>query len=65
MNKLQKVLFVALGAVLTSAPAMAAIDTTGITAGMDEAKAAVAVVGAAGVLVAVGIKVFRWVRAAL
>lgn len=61
----QRAAAVGLGFALTAGSAMAAIDTTGVTAGIDEAKAAVAVVGAAGLLVVVGVKVYRWIRAAL
>lgn len=50
---------------LTAQVSQAAIDTTGITTAMTDAGAAIALVGAAYVIVKVGIKVFKWVAAAI
>ena len=50
---------------LSATVSQAAIDTTGITTAMTEAGAAIALVGAAYVIVRVGTKVFKWVAAAL
>lgn len=50
---------------LVSQFSQAAIDTTGITSAMTDAGTAIALVGAAYVVVKVGIKVFKWVAAAM
>ena len=41
---------------------MAAIDTTAVTSAMTDAGAAIAVVGAAVLIVYVGIAVFKWLK---
>lgn len=45
--------------------ANAAIDTASVTSSLTDAGAAIAVVGAAVLVVKVGTKVFKWVAAAL
>ena len=45
--------------------AVSAYDVTGVTAAMTDATGQILVVGAAGLLVAVGIKVYKWIRRAL
>lgn len=50
---------------LTAVPASAAIDVSDITAAITEAGTAGATVGAAVVVMIVGIKVFKWLRRAL
>jgi len=50
---------------LSATVSQAAIDTTGITTAMTDAGAAIALVGAAYVVVRVGTKVFKWVAAAM
>lgn len=49
----------------TAMPTWAAIDTAGITAGVAEAATAVGVIGAAVVLVVLGVKVFKWIARSL
>lgn len=48
-----------------ASPAFAAIDTSDVTDALTEAAAAVAVVGAAALVVFVGIKVYKMIRGAL
>ena len=57
----------ALVAAFVAAPmsAMAAIDTTSVTAALTDAGTAAAVVGAAVLVVIVGIKAFKYIRQAL
>lgn len=45
--------------------ANAAVDTTAITTGITDAQTAVATIGAAVVLVVVGIKVYKWIQRSL
>jgi hypothetical protein len=52
-------------ALLSAGVANAAIDTTSITTAMTDASAAIALVGAAYVVVKVGTKVYKWVAAAM
>lgn len=52
-------------AMTASMPTWAAIDTAGITAGVAEAATAVGLIGAAVVLVVLGVKVFKWIARSL
>jgi len=63
--KLIKKLGVAVAAGIASASSFAAIDTSSVTSATSDAAAAVAVVGAAVLTVYVGVKAFKWIRAAL
>lgn len=56
---------VASGAALATGVSQAAIDTTGVTQGMTDAGAAIAVVGAAYLVVKIGIKVWPWIASAM
>lgn len=53
------------GFTVASMSSHAALDTAGITSAVAEAATAVAVIGAAIVLVRVGVKVFKWIASAL
>lgn len=53
------------GALAVVQSAHAAMDTTGVTTALTDAAAAVAVVGGAVLVVYVGIKTFKMIRAAL
>lgn len=64
MNKTNKVLG-GLGFSALTSPAFAVIDTAGITTGVADAATAVAAIGAAVVLVVLGIKVFKWIARSL
>jgi hypothetical protein len=55
----------AAGMSLTAAMAQAAVDTTGLVTEVGTAGTAVAAVGAAVLLVMVGIKVYKWVQRSL
>lgn len=52
-------------ALTAAGSASAAIDTAGVTSAITDAGSAVATVGAAVLVVMVGIKVFKWVARAL
>lgn len=52
-------------ALAVTAPAFDAIDTAGVESAISEAATAVATIGAAVVLVMVGIAVYKWIRRAL
>lgn len=52
----------ALGMSLQAAMAQAAIDTTAVTTAITDAGAAVAVVGAAVLVLTVGIAVYKWLK---
>lgn len=52
-------------AAASSLPAEAAVDVTGVVAEIAGASAPIALIGAAVLLVFVGIKTFKWVRRAL
>lgn len=52
-------------AAAVAAPAFAAIDTTGVETAIGEAATSVATIGAAVILVMVGIAVYKWIRRAL
>lgn len=52
----------AMGFTLASAQAQAAIDTTAVTTAITDAGAAVAVVGAAVLVLTVGIAVYKWLK---
>lgn len=56
---------VAAGLSLSAAMAQAAVDTTTITTGITDASTAVAAIGAAVVLVVLGIKTYKWVTRSL
>jgi len=62
-NKLAAGAAMALG--LASSMAQAAVDTTSITTGVSDAATAVAAIGAAVVLVVLGIKTYKWVTRSL
>lgn len=49
---------------LATAASAAPPDVTAVVAGIGEAATPIAAIGAAGLLVLVGIKVFKWVRRA-
>ena len=63
-NNLKKLAVAAFG-FLAVTSANAAVDTTAITTGITEAQTAVATIGAAVVLVVVGIKVYKWIQRSL
>lgn len=63
-NSVVVAVLAALGSMM-AVPAFAAIDTASITAGITDASTAVGVIGAAVVLIYVGIKVYKWIRGAL
>ncbi len=67
MKKSIKLKLAALAAAATgmSAANAAGIDTSSVTSALTDAGAAVAVVGAAVLVVVVGTKVFKWVARAL
>lgn len=67
MTKLRRVgAAVAVGLMAVAGSASAAgIDTSAVTSALTDAGAAVAVVGAATLVVVVGTKVFKWVARAL
>lgn len=66
MNKFRKYgAAVAVGLMAVAGSASAAIDTAAVTSSLTDAGAAVAVVGAAVLVVIVGTKVFKWVARAL
>ena len=52
-------------ALLASAGAQAAVDTTAITTGITDAATAVGTIGSAAVLVILGIKTYKWVARSL
>ncbi|MDR2838397.1 MAG: major capsid protein [Azonexus sp.] len=54
-----------LGLLAAAATSHAAIDTAAVTASIGEAGTAAAAVGAAVLVMIVGIKVFKWIRAAM
>lgn len=56
---------VASGAALAAGVSQAVIDTTGVTQGMADASAAIAVVGSAYLVVKIGIKVWPWIASAM
>lgn len=53
------------GLLAVSGFANAAVDVTAVTAEIGGASAPIAAIGAASLLIAVGIKVYKWVRRAL
>ena len=61
MNKI----LTGLGIATLSAPAFAVYDVTGVTSGVGDAATAVLAIGAAVVLVVLGVKVFKWIARAL
>ncbi|MBC3878784.1 hypothetical protein H8K38_13300 [Undibacterium sp. FT79W] len=68
MNKLRRfgaVIAVGLMAAGSASAAGTGIDTSAVTSALTDAGAAVAVVGAATLVVVVGTKVFKWVARAL
>jgi len=67
MQTLNKLYVRGLGVALLvgSSAAMAEVDTAGITAGVADAATAVATIGAAVVLVVLGIKVYKWIARSL
>jgi len=56
---------VAYSAALTAGLSQAAVDTAGITSAISDAGTAAGVVGAAVLVMIVGIKVYKWVRGAM
>lgn len=56
---------VAVGAIASVSSAHAAIDTAGITSALTDAGTAAGVVGAAVLIVIVGIKAFKYIRSAM
>lgn len=68
MLKLNRNSFAAVGALaagMFAASANAAIDVTTVTSGITDATTAVGTIGAAVVLVVLGIKAYKWVRSSL
>ena len=65
MNKATKLGLVAMGTLGASMPTWAVYDVTGITTGVSDAVVAVLAIGAAVVLVVLGVKVFKWIARAL
>jgi hypothetical protein len=69
MKRFQTMLFAVLAVAfsLLGAPAQAAtgIDVTAVTTAIGDAAAPIASIGAAVLLVLVGIKVFKWIRRAM
>lgn len=61
MNKI----LTGLGLTVLASPAFAAYDTTAVTSGVADAATAVAAIGAAVVLVVLGVKVFKWIARSL
>lgn len=53
------------GSAVLAGLSQAAVDTTGITSAISDAGAAAATVGAAVLVMIVGIKVYKWVRGAM
>ncbi|GGC57746.1 major capsid protein [Undibacterium terreum] len=64
-NKLKLAVAGAMAVGVSAANAASTIDTSSVTSAMTDASAAVAVVGAAGLVVIVGTKVFKWIARAL
>jgi hypothetical protein len=64
MNLIKK-LAAAAALAAVSVSSFAAVDTASVTASITEAGSAVGVVGAAVLVVMVGVKVFKWVARAL
>jgi len=54
-----------LGMSFAAASAQAAIDVTAVTAATTDAATAVGVIGAAVLVVIVGVKAYKWIRGAL
>jgi hypothetical protein len=50
---------------LFALPAMASVDITEITAGVNDATTAVTAIGAAVLLIFLAIKLYKWIRRAL
>ena len=65
MNKMTKVGLVAIGTLSASMPTWAVYDVTAVTTGVADSATAVLAIGAAVVLVVLGIKVFKWIARAL
>lgn len=63
MNALRKL--AASAALLAPGLSMAAVDVSGVVTEIDGAATPIAAIGAAVLLVLVGIKVFKWVRRAM
>lgn len=65
MNKHIQAGLAAVGIFVVSGAANAAVDVTGVTTEIAAAATPIAAIGAASLLIAVGIKVYKWVRRAL
>lgn len=61
----RKVALVGSGLTLVATQSQAAIDTAAITAGITDAGTAIATIGAAVVLILLGVKVFKWIARSL
>jgi len=66
-NKLSLALTALVASLATTAPAFASggIDVSTVTSAIDGAKAPIASIGAAVLVVLVGVKVYKWIRRAL
>ena len=64
LNKLKKSSFL-IAALALAGSAQAAVDTGAVTSAVTDAGAAIAVVGAAVLVVHVGMKVYKWIQRAL
>lgn len=65
MNKIAKVGLLALGLVAAGASQAAAIDVAAVVTDIGAQMAPITLVGAAVLILHVGVKAFRWVRSAL
>lgn len=61
----QRVALVVVPSLVAMGSAQAAIDTTGVTSALTDAGTAAGVVGAAVLIVLIGIKAFKFIRSAL
>jgi hypothetical protein len=64
-NMVQRGLGLGAGLALAAGSAQASIDTSAVTSAMTDAGAAIALVGAAYLVVKVGVKVYKWISGAM
>ena len=65
MNKYLKIALASTGFMFASMPTWAVYNVTTVTTGVADAVTAVLAIGAAVVLVVLGVKVFKWIARAL
>ena len=65
MNKYQKIALASAGFTFASMPTWAAYNVSTVTSGVADSVTAVLAIGAAVVLVVLGVKVFKWIARAL